>query len=874
MLKIFRLYPIRFCLITLAFIVSLSYGQATKFALWQDDNALIFKLQHLEEQAGFFGAGPLGLGAYRYIAVPFIPIYKLFGLNIPIFYVWAITFYFLATVSVAFLARQFTKNNLLALLSGSIFAAGFVGSDGILRLFNSIQTSYSVIFVALLFVVLHRFAQSRRSYYYLLSLLLFFFAVETAFIRTQYLIFPVIIFGLLFFGRRRFLLISPFLAIFYLIFSQNADPRSNLLKEFINGILGGQLQYLHGFFGNIGNIIVPLPINNFLFHLAGKISLDYDNRLLILELVFLSLSIIFVHYISKKANFARLLFSFCSAIIIAWFALHIILFHNQELIFRHSVEEDTAGIFANFIGGLFLILASALWLLVKSKKTRLILIFTLSWMLSNILAYSVYLPFSPLPSIHRYLVHTFVAYAILIPILIYHLWGRRVAIIIPGFIIFSNIWFSINYQHKFIVGKSIPTNKFYEDLKRFVPNIPEGASLYFDIADDEISQQQFRDFFSVASMPDATAIAIRYGIDRYDFKMTQGFDEFISSIDDKSLDTAFSFFHSSDGLKNTTDITRSNLARGKKFSFNEIGDLEKVDSSLVTPAFLEFNARVVPNITIKQNCVWASSNPDKKKFFDYILSRDNFRKEVKVATSSEEKYQKSSFLTDGSPGTLWRGNRGWWHNNEHEEITLDLGEIKIVGQLVWVNGYANSTPIDYNIETSIDGKSWQVAQKVNRGAKKNNGLRVIENFKPRETRFARMIISSTFDKDSPAIEEIELVEENFVGIDKNRTEKLERKAICVRDKEDLGDLNEFIRKRGIEATISWKTDKSSDNVVRLNIMADNLYHSYKVFLPAGGTRLSDLRIESGLLPAEIYVTNIKVIYPKKDQLINLLDLHN
>src|SRR3989344_9664695 len=170
----------------LALIVIFSFGQSIHFALWQDDNALIFKLQHLEEQAGFFGSGPFGMGAYRYVAIPYVPIYKLFGLNTTVFYLWAIFFYILASVSIYFLARELTNNKKLAFLSSSVFAAGFVGSDGILRLFNSIQTSISIILVSMFFIFLCRFVRTGQARDYLVAIILFFLALETAFIRTQY----------------------------------------------------------------------------------------------------------------------------------------------------------------------------------------------------------------------------------------------------------------------------------------------------------------------------------------------------------------------------------------------------------------------------------------------------------------------------------------------------------------------------------------------------------------------------------------------------------------------------------------------------------------------------------------------------------------
>lgn len=882
----------------LVLIIALSFGQAIQFTLWQDDNALIFKLQHLEEQAGVFGPGPAGLGAYRYIVLPYIPIYEVFGMNIPIFYLYALFFYFLAAASVFLLAKYLTKNNIVALLSGAIFSAGFIGSDGILRLFNSVQTSYSVFFVSSFFLLLYRFIKTKHAIYYFLGLLFYFIALETAFIRTQYLILPTVIFFILFldWGKRPFILkniflVVPFLFIYRFVFLRSSDARADLVKDYVMGILNGNLDYTHSLFGTLGNIILPDPITNFLFDAIGNLSLDYTNRLLMLELLFLGISFIIINFVFKNIlKITRVLMFFP---LVIWFVLGMIYFQNSEKIFVHSETVDTLGVFANFVGGLFIIILTVIFITAfkktatrkvsdesnadmsssfiggnpvskngedvitifrKNEQVGKLSLFLLSWLLANILVYSVYLPFSPLESINRYLVHSLAAYAIFIPLLLYYAWGRRVTIVLSSFIVLTNIFWSLDYQQRFIVERTVPTRIFYQDLRKYIPELSKGAVVYFDVANDEISEQQFRDFFSVASMPDETAIAIRYGIDRYDFKITKDFNEFLSLIQDKSLDLTFSFFYDSTGLKNTTKIMRVNLV-GKEV---EIDSKNLSNLSLVTPGILEFSAKVIPKISIKQNC--PNFPGDRVNLFNYLLSRDNFYKNVKVQTSSQEKYQANDFLKDGKFNTLWRGSRGWWHENKKEIVTVDLGSPKKINQLVWINGYANSTPTKYKIEVSLNGESWDVVRRVDSDARKENTGLVTDNFKTSKTRYIRLIIEETFDNDAPAIGEIEAVEEDFEGINKEKIEKLKEIALCANNLESLNSVNQFINKIGIEGVVSWKTDKSNDNVVRLSLQADGLYHSYKVFLPAGGTKLNGLRIEPWVVPVDISVIGLKLIY--------------
>lgn len=859
-------------LIILAVIVLLSFGQSTYFSLWQDDNALIFKLQHLEEQAGVFGAGPLGLGAYRYIAVPYIPLHKIFGLNIPIFYAWAIFFYFLATISIYLLAKKITGNNFLSFFSGAIFAAGFIGSDGILRLFNSIQTSYSIVLTAGIFFYLFRLYKSNSSVDYFLSVCLFYLSLETAFIRTQYLVVPVIFLILIFFVNwkklgeivRGLMLTLPFASVHMGFFLTSPDARSKAITSFINGLFSGHIEYTHGFFATLGNVVIPQPVTDILFSLAGYVSLDFGNRLLTLELIFLLIFLILSVFALKKIK----LLIFISGISITWLLAQWIFFNDSDLLIRHSVEDNSLMLWANFTGGLFIIgsLTALQILFARNRQTFKFSLVFFVCMLSNILVYSIYLPFSPLESINRYLVHSLAGYALFLPLICFCLIGKK-GFIILSTIIFLNIALSINYQSSFIKQKSIPTIQFYKNLKEFVPEIPKGSVLYFNVADNEISNQRFRDFFSVASMPNETAIAVRYGIDRYDFKMTNSFDEFISLLGEKPIGLALSFFYDLDGLKNTTDITRANLKDGGSINLAD-SDFSKREILTVTPIILEFSAKVLPKLFVNPSCGGPTSE-ERKLLLDYILAKDDFLRNALVKSSSQEKYQTTSFLLDGDIDTLWRGHRGFWHENEQEEILLDLGKVKNIGQLIWVNGYANSTPINYKIEVSSEGIIWDLIVQVTDGSKKSNGLKVVENFEPKPVRFIRMIVEDTFDNDSPAIGEIEAVETVYTSIDKHNLNLLESQSYCAKDKDELSVLADFIKKRGVKVNIVWETEQRGDNVVSFFANSDGLYYKYNLLLPAGGIKIKNLRIEPGLIPAEVSTAGIRVIYPNRDDLNRL-----
>lgn len=854
-----------FSLIFLALIVLISFGQATSFTLWQDDNALIFKLQHPNEQVGVFGPGPLGLGAYRYIALPYLSLYRLFGLNTALFYSWAIFFYFLASISLYLLARKLTNNKLLALLSGSIFAAGYIGSDGILRLFNSIQTSYSIIFASFLFFFLYRYSQKKKVRNYLIAVAIFILATETGYVRTQYLIFPLVIFIFLF--LKSIWLNLPFVLIYYWQFLKDPDPRSGLVYEFAKKILAGRLDYTNGFFGSLGNFFVPQPITSFLFSLTKRITLESTNQILLLKVLFLTLFIFLVNRIlSDQKKRLRVIFMVSG---LAWFGL------------QWAFLEG-------FLGGLFILLLGAgVWVVLKqNKKIGLILVFLLSWIVFNILSYAVYLPFSSLETINRYLTHSLAGYALFFPLAFFYVgrlfWKskqlKRNTIIVIGLVVATNIGFSIDYQSRFIKEKSIPTKKFYQDLQKFLPEIEEGSLLYFDVAQNPVAQQQFKDFFSVASMPDTTAIAVRYRIDRYDFDMVENFDELLSLLDKKNItkDQIFSFYYDADGLVNTTIALRQRLEESSQVLLDsKEREFIHPSASLLTPAILEVVAKTqladfssIDLASTSCSCAY----DEKKLLFHYLLSRGSYYRTAKVKTLSSEKGYQPSSLIDNDLKTIWRGNRGWWLENKQEIIEIDLGEAKNVGQFIWVNGYANSTPVVYGIEFSRDGQKWQELKRTKSPVVKENGAEVVEEFKPVVAQYWRMVIEDTFDHDAPAVSDTEVLDPAFDRVDRPQAVKLGQNPFrCITNYRVFQLAKDFVVRRGMGVEFVWKTNKDrEDNSKTLLFKPDGLYHTYQALLPAGGTKLEYLKISSIDSPARISISQARLIIPSKSELFRLM----
>lgn len=878
--------------ILLAIVVFLTYGQIVKLDLWQDDNALVFKLQHTTEAAGVFGPGILGLGAYRYVAAPYFLLYKFVGVNLPVFYALCLLFYLMAVLSVYFLSIHLLRDKFLAFFPSLIFAGGFIGSDGILRLFNSIQTSYSIALACLLFITLATFAKNRKLIFYLISLLLFFLTMEGAYVRTQYLLVPTIAFWLLFVIRRKKLvkdivLSLPFFAIYYLVFLRSPDPRTQVINKFIQEILSGKLEYTHGFWGTLGNIIVPQPLTNFLFSITEHISLDLSNELLMLQLLslvfFCVVNFLVLSKHSLKIKVGVFLLQLC------WFAIQWIFFQESDFIPMRSKTEQTHLLFANFIGGLFFITCSlsSILLFKINKRFGCISVFAILWMYSNILVYSIYLPFSPLGVIDRYITHSLAPYTLLLTVCIFchtssfygKSRGKLVTVVLVSIITVCNIVFSVQYQTKFINEKTIPTKNFYKDLKVAIPKIEKGTIIYFDVGQDEISSEQFKDFFSVGSMPNSTAIAVRYGIDRYDLSITEDFKEFVTLINEKETPTnkIFSFFFKNNVLVDTTEKLRQVLVSGGQYPLNKtvyLSQNEFVFSGLQAqsgiPLSLDLEAEASIDLSkLPINCA-NKNKTDLRLIFQYLISQSEYLKNSKAITTSSEKHYEPDFLLDSDESTLWRGNRGWWHYNQNETVKIDLGSLKSIGELRWTNGYANSTPTQYKIMLSKDGTNWQEVKTVIANIRKNNGQIIRDTFPSEIVRYVNFVIEKTYDFDSPAISEIEVVEEKFISINPQTASEVDVNPIkCIQNKKEADDLVEFIRNRGVKTYVAWKTseeDWTGSNTKSFFIYTDGLSHKYKVNIFPKGTKLTDIKI-GPTVPINLYFDDIKLTYPTKGKLI-------
>jgi hypothetical protein len=144
-----------------------------------------------------------------------------------------------------------------------LFGAGYVASDGLIRLYNSVGTSLSIILIVFLIYFYWEFCKKKNVKSYLFALSLFFLASEFIRYRTHYLISVVVVFELLFLTFNKPLVRSiknsivrllPFGYIFYKYFIVAGDSRSGKVLEYIQAILRGEFYQMYSFFASLANL--------------------------------------------------------------------------------------------------------------------------------------------------------------------------------------------------------------------------------------------------------------------------------------------------------------------------------------------------------------------------------------------------------------------------------------------------------------------------------------------------------------------------------------------------------------------------------------------------------------------------------------------
>lgn len=418
-------------------VVALAYWQTLSMWVWQDDHAVMFKLQHPAESAGQFGTGIYDRSsAYRGVVAALLPIYSIFGTSPSAFYAFGILAYFLASLAVFYLSQTLIQNSKIAFISSLIFASGYVGAESLWRIFNSIHTSHTIVALCLVLIFYKKFIEQKilfkKLLIYILTIFLFAYTSDTGFVRAHGVILAILAIEFLwnsnFFSIFRLL---PFMLIFYKYYIEGYTATSELTDLLNNIFYGGQYSLLLTPFKNLHNMFIP------------------------------------------------------------------------------SLWQIPLGVFI-----VLLILS-----LIKFKDKLLIL--SLILMMGSYLVFFIHTPTQVFPSLHRYFLIPAVGSAMFSAVLLTKFFNKKNLLFFVSAIVAIHI-ILLNLEHaSFVKERTTPAKNFYKSLKKELPAISKGSLLYFEVKDELAAKKVFENYiFGVGSMPNSTAIAWQYGIDRYDFYLT------------------------------------------------------------------------------------------------------------------------------------------------------------------------------------------------------------------------------------------------------------------------------------------------------------------------------------------------------------------
>lgn len=841
-------------LLSLLIVTIVAYFQTLWMYFWIDDNALIYKLQHISTYSGFWGKGIIGEGPYRHIIDQFVPFYPLFKTNPTPYYTIGIFLYFLTSVTVYFFVKTITKINFLAWAAAAIFAAGFVGSESIFGITNSWQTSRGIIMALLTLLFFYKYIKTKKVIFYLLSVVLFFFSLDTVYVRAHGLIFCVIFFDLIFTPvlLNRGSIISflvrqlPFLTVHYFVYLSSTYYVKNFgILRFLEDVFSERkYQLLFVPIQNIGNLFIPDTITKLV-----------DNFII--------------------QNLRSLPPGFSLGSTLAGFSfLFLVLF----LFLRWRKQEP---------------------LLTK------VLIFAVIWMLGNMVVYFVRETALVLQTTHRYLTYSFAGLAIFWSVSLYlliksiskkralHFFTLFVVLIIGIY-----LYLNVTNQYLFNQKRSIPARNFFSTFDKAIPDIPKGAVIYFNIANDPVVKGEYNSFFGGMFSEAGNLAILSDTINDYaeDFLVTYNFDEVLEMIKNNKVDlnNVYSFYYSKDGLVQTTSQLRQLLSSPqtkqitspitakteiKEENSKFIGKDPVITiqppaqtSSLVKSkiSFLMSVSSFSPSLPYSTSGGNVVPSEERDKIFSYLISRNNFQKNTTVTAASYWRDQTPNLAIDGRLDTSWRAHRGFWEeifrgrSKEVEYFSVDLKSIKMISQVKWVSGFYQLVPTHYKILTSKDGVTWKQVLEVEKREYMSSDTLVINSFPPEPAHFVKMEILKTYGNDGPEIKEFEVIDTEYAQLSQDDIGHVENAPF-----EDINSESQFNKALSFtqnNPTIKFYWMSSADKIQDLNkyielpIFIDGVMHEYSLPLPAEGINWTAFHLEGFNFPADINIQSPKIIY--------------
>lgn len=837
--------------------------------IWKDDNAIFFKFTHLAEPAGYLGRGLFGEGPYKLSVAPYWFIYKLVGYS-PVFpyYLLAFATYFAAIVAVYLLFTLFFGKK-TAKISAFVFASGYIASEGFYWLASSWILSVSIILTVLVVAATYVYTQKPTKWYYLFSVASYLLALLITPVRTHYVIALVLLIHFLW-GKYQFtfkgivgLLVRliPYLLLFYWFYILSADSRTTSFSDFFRSLLHGDLYVLYSSLTTAGSMfITDLQWNVILQFLRPLFGRNILSAALVIFFAFITSFLVY------RKNNKKLTAGISLFYIVSSFLIFLV---SRKIIFSPQINSFAGAVFVTSFGGIILAFFTSLSLLVSKEKRKTILFFLL-WFISSLFVYTAYIPTSSYSTIDRYLGHSFVAVAVLYGLLATYTKRRIITVLV---IVFGalNILASIQSQRTIVQTRSIPARSFYTQLSEQLPILTKGDTLYFDLSPK--GREVFAAAFSVGQMPETTALAWRYGLDRYDFNLVTDYGDLLKKVEMKEVDPqkihAFYF----DGI-NLVDTTNDFQTIKQDIKINFTRDGQSLDiytfkqpTSSVRDVHLEVLMTATPKRLLAIDfpvTTGTVSSVMKDPVFQeigkkYLAFRSANANTLDATSSSQWQERVIANIHDDNENTVWQPDRILWHDGL-QSFTLDAGVVQSIDRLVWKNGFDNNTPTNYKVYVSKDNLKFDEVLHVDKTRKLLGGQIQEERFTPKNARFVRMQIIKSLNDDASGISEAWIIPTEFTNYSAADLETYYKYPFAFIP--SLKSYLERLQNIKYHGTVNyfWYNNKNTafqtSDTSHFDVVYDGRPHVYKITVPAGGTELNKLRFESKTIPGEIQITNI------------------
>lgn len=853
-----------YSLLLILVIILLSLGQTMESYFWIDDNALIYKLQHLNENIGYWGKGIFGEGPYRHIVDQFILFYPFFRINPQPYFFVGLVLYFTAAVTLYFFVHHLTKKRSIALISSIIFGTGFIGLESILGITNSWQTSRGIIMALITFWLYFKYLKNQKFIYYFLSLILFFFSLDTVFIRAHGLIIALIFFDIVYSESwigiqsiiKLLVRIAPFLIVYYTIYLSSLGYVQDLglWKLFKDALETGKYYLLTIPIQDLGNLFIP-----------DKLSVFID--------------------------------------------MFLYKYFHLPLPDEFSLGSLASG---------FLFIFANLFLLLKFyKKENLIvklLVFSFVWTCANFVGFYARESTHTLWSTHRYFSYSFIGVSIFWGCFFYFLNKTKFSKITTLFLVFIVFLFSflsIKHQYIFNNDRNIPAKQLFKEFKASIPSMQKGSIVYFNIENDPLVSKRYGGFFG-GMFSEGANYAIYYeGIDYMnDFLITYDFNDVTKNLKENkvSLDKVYSFYYDAKGLKNTTLDTRRLLLKKEEkeldisslssnnpylnmgnifesgtlfekkgngyFGANPTITLTPHGLSSLVPSRIIFELKVLPIIPqlpyLSNLSNLEINSKGKKEIYSFIISQYELEDIMEATAASYWKDQEPKLAIDGRLETSWRGHRGFWDDKSRgkaaniEYLQFDLKKEIEIGQVRWVSAQPPLVPIKYRYLGSLNGVNWKLLTTIERKEKLNPNTLITDEVKPEKIKFLRIEIESTYGNDGPEIKEVVLVEEKYKKIDFSILEKLKNQPFWeINNYDELVNAFNVVNKNSqvrfyYQSSIDEKQDSTKYMEIPINL--DGEFQTINLDLPAMGENWVNFYIEGLNFPCRVYIKDIKFKY--------------